>query len=219
MSIGFGTTFGVGSTDRIVNSSFSMPTSTFTFSAMVNRNGGGGGTFGRVWEVGTSGFHLFFNTAAVAWAVAITYDGVTKNWNVDTPAQYDTPGDFWFHVGITFDRNTTGQVPTMWVGGTKYTSLTPASNGSAGSFGSLCIGNRTSDNARNFDGKIMEFGVWNRILTDDEMIGLSKGVVPSKYNRGLVTYHPLIRLVRDRRADSTVTTTGTAVQTHGRVLV
>ena len=105
----------------------------------------------------------------------------------------------------------------MWIGGTKYTSLVTATNGTAGTFGNLFIGNR-SDSLRVFDGRIQELGVWNRILSDSEVAGLSIGIAPSRYSRGLVTYHPLIRSVQDRRAASTMVTVGTRVQTHGRVL-
>ena len=107
MSIGFSTTFGVGSTDRITNSSFSMPTGEFTFSVMVNRNGNGGSSLGRAYEVGTNGFFLYYNSTLANWAIALSYDGVLKNWNVNSP--FETPGDSWFNITVTFNRNTTGQ--------------------------------------------------------------------------------------------------------------
>jgi len=44
--------------------------------------------------------------------------------------------------------------------------------------GKFCMGGRTYDDARNFNGKIAQVGVWNRVLTAGEIANLAAGYAP-----------------------------------------
>ena len=64
---------------------------------------------------------------------------------------------------------------------------------------------------------IQEFAMGDRLLTDDECIGLSKGICPKLYTNNLRVYVPMIRNVLDRRK-KIGNTGGGAVQNPGRVI-
>ena len=56
------------------------------------------------------------------------------------------------------------------------------------STGKWCIGGRTYDDNRNFDGKIAEVAVWNRVLSAGEIANLAGGYAPSLVPTNLVFY-------------------------------
>jgi hypothetical protein len=58
------------------------------------------------------------------------------------------------------------------------------------------LGGRTSDDTRNFDGRMAEVGRWNRALTASEIAALASGRRPDEVSRtGLKQYFPLNRRV------------------------
>ena len=98
----------------------------------------------------------------------------------------------WQHVLFTVDF---GGVLNLWVDGSKdansgvdATSISSFPSTSA----SLQVGKR-SDSTSYMDGQIAECALWNRVLTDDEIIALSKGYSPRFFSNGLLWNPSLVR--------------------------
>jgi hypothetical protein len=66
------------------------------------------------------------------------------------------------------------------------------------------------------DGRIAELGVWNRALSDGEILSLSKGFSPKCFPSGLVSYIPMINSAQDHKGNAW-TVTGTAAAVHTRI--
>lgn len=82
---------------------------------------------------------------------------------------------------------------------------------------SLVIGEEAAGTA-DFNGKLAEIAYWNRILTDSEIVSLSKGISPLFLSNGLVFYDPLLRYTNDIRGGVVGTATGTTVFDHPRII-
>jgi len=118
----------------------------------------------------------------------------------------------WQHVFVSFQANTAGGMQ-LWVGGAEDANspINTTNIDNAGSVNNaVLLGSRYPllDKAR--DGRLAEVGIWNRVLTDSEIVSLSKGFSPLFYPNGLIFYAPLIgtpRIEPDATANSGVKAT------------
>lgn len=127
----------------------------------------------------------------------------------------------WQHVVAT--STSTGLAANMELYVDGYVPGSTNTNTGSGSEnshdGSWSIGGRIHDDSRNFDGKIAEVAVWDRILDAAEIATLAKGYAPTFFVRGLRFYVPLIgRKDCDLAAGKTPTYDGTTVAVHPRII-
>lgn len=122
----------------------------------------------------------------------------------------------WTHVAATFESPTLRQV---WaggvVGGTNTTAATPS-----GPFDYVAIGSRYNPTLGAYaNGDIADVGIWNVVLTADEIAALARGVTCDQIRpQSLVFYAPLIRDLVDVRGGLTITNNnGVTVSDHTRV--
>ena len=159
-SLGFGTSHGTGTTDRVDGPPFSTTVGFRSFVSFVYAVSAGGGGFGRVFQRNVSGLtqeDLFYasnaaseemryaryaTTAAGSWAWVAAGTGIELNkWNC---------------YGLTHDQRATGNTPSLYKnGGAADVSVLGASTGTYTVVtNTLSLGNRSQDNVRAWDGSI-----------------------------------------------------------------
>jgi hypothetical protein len=96
----------------------------------------------------------------------------------------------WHHILMTWDGGTTATNAHLYLDGTELAYTTPINGATltAGT-GVWSLGGRIYDDNRNFDGKIAEFGVWNRVLSAGEIAALAAGATPGAYSTNLLHYY------------------------------
>ena len=102
----------------------------------------------------------------------------------------------WAHVVITFTAGNPVAI-AFYKNGTSQTVTTvinqQVSSLQGGSGTNLQIGYETNEAVNSTSANIAEFAVWNRILSAEEITGLSVGFSPIFYKNGLLDYVDLIR--------------------------
>lgn len=208
MAIGFGSTRGVTSADRILTASESIGPE-FSFHCWTNRNGEGGGSLGRIFD--KSNF-LFFNNHPNS---ASTY-ALGLNSAADTRYQWTRPASgIWAPIGFSVNTTSSSNTPTVYQQLLKLTIGSGVSRAGPEmswptSSSAWCIGNRASDAVRGWDGDIAEIAWWNTILTDEEFYALQRGVSPERIRPGSIVHY--LSLIGDGRLDKgnpRLTLTGT----------
>ncbi len=123
------------------------------------------------------------------WVFIPTWTTTEGTWSLAKPST-----GAWTHSVITYNYGATTNDPIWYRDGTSTGLIerrTPAgtkvNNGTA-----FNIGRNAFAAGQYFDGRICEFGIWNRILSSGEAISLSKGLSPLFFPRGLVFYVPII---------------------------
>jgi len=117
-----------------------------------------------------------------------TQNSADGKWSIAKP----TTGA-WHHICITYDGSSTANDPLIYLDGVSQ-AVTERSTPSGTLLlpdGTVTIG-RASGGGQEFDGRLAEFAIWNRILTAGEVAALGKGFAPPTNPRGLLTYLPLI---------------------------
>lgn len=223
MARGFGATDGAGSTDAIVLA-FTTALPVLTLHIWFTRRSLGGGGLGRLCQkatTGDTGPKLFNADAGPPSHLNFLYPwsgsgGGTAGWQIDAPAVSATT---WHALTLTYDESSTSNDPAFWLDGASQTvtELTAPSGTPNQGSEAWVLGNRKSDSARAWDGNLAEFAIWNRILSNSEITALAAGFAPAWSPRGLVAYTPMVRAAHDYR-NAVTTLTGTAVQTHPRVI-
>src|SRR3990167_5433339 len=150
----------------------------------------------------------------LVWFVSgSTTDGVWKIANPSTGT--------WHHICVTYDFGAVSNDPIFYIDGTA-TALTsdqnPVGTLSNASTRFAISNTDTSGAGSNFDGRLAEFGMWNRILLATEAASLAKGFSPLHLPTGLVFYTPLNRNVNDLMMATSGSITGTAVINHPRII-
>jgi hypothetical protein len=214
---GFGATYGTTTTDKIV-SGLTAHATLRTYSIWVFRNGNGGGNLGRMVDkrTGADGHTemLNFEIVAVAYQYSRQWSGGEGRWAFSAPATGE-----WHQFSVSYDGGAAANDPVMYLDGASQSLVTDINqSGSLNTSGSnYVIGNRGNDDARNWDGQLAEFAVWDRILSAAEHAALGKGFSPLHFRQSLILYVPMIRESVDYY--STVpTVTGALVQPHIRVI-
>jgi hypothetical protein len=126
----------------------------------------------------------------------------------------------WLPIAVTWNGSvgnpTTDSI--IYVSGSAQTIDGPACVTGTGTPSALTgvnsLGGRTSDDTRNFDGRMAEVGRWNRVLSASEIAALAKGYSPKCFLPGLKFYMPLVRNVFNVCAGGAVTLDGTSVIAH-----
>lgn len=210
--------FNSVSTDSLVTQ-FSAHNSTRTYSMWSLRLGAGGGNLGRFFDKRTGGAQV---------EVMYSDDGGP---NIEFTRNFDTGANTWrytggnvigvlYHYALTYNSSSTTNQAVLWVNGVKVTFsqvVATAVGNALTNTDRYVVGNRTSDNARNFGGIHSEFAIWNRILNDREIVSLSKGFSPAFFPNSLVEYVPLeVRNVSYKNKKPTLT--GTILERHPRII-
>ena len=141
-----------------------------------------------------------------------------------TPADSITLGN-WANVVATYDGTSVNNDPKIYINGVSQLvteKTTPSGSYPADSSLAFRIGNNATPGVRAFDGLLAEIACWNRVLTDEEALGLSKGFSPLFFKRGLVIYVPLSGNnnpeVNYSGLKRTGTITGTVKTAHPRII-
>lgn len=200
------------STDKITTTYTTHGTQR-TYACWFNRNANDGRIFDK--RTASAQVELIFNNGG-PWEYDRNWSGSQGSWKVN-----DTIGTgVWGHIVVTYDAGATTNDPVIYLNAASQ-AFTLDSNPSSGTPNTntdpYVIGNRGSDNARNFNGNLAEFAIWDRILTQEEITALATGYAPSFFPNSLVMYEPMIRdNVNLKVAPSTIS--GTAVVDHPRIL-
>jgi hypothetical protein len=163
---GFGSTVGVGTTDKVATPlALAITNRSYYFRAM--RRAGGGGGLGRLFDKtnGGTGQILYVNDST-GNIVSSTYIGSVEITHTATAPATGT----WFDVVVTVATTSTTTTTQIYLNGVPVLDTTSTPGGSRNDAAStvLTIGNRASDNARNWDGLIAFAVVWERLLTPAE---------------------------------------------------
>jgi hypothetical protein len=188
MSIESGASFGLSSTGRVDLGSYALP-STLTHFVWFIRVGDGSSAFGRILGQST-GTHDILCNANIAGTYA--FGNVSASNYIHWP-KGDQMGQ-WSSLSISGDTSDTTTHPRI----VQDKLLKTTTRVGAGSWwGTLTnaqfvIGNRASDNARNWDGYIAHYCLWDVILTEVEERQLHSGVPPHLVRpHDIVAYYPL----------------------------
>ena len=93
-----------------------------------------------------------------------------------------------------------------------------ASAGTENDYTTHAVGGKPDDNTRNHNGRIANVGIWNRLLTADEIHTLGfHETSPLALRNGLVHFSPLVRSVNDAYG-AVGTLDGTTVIEHPRTV-
>jgi len=208
--------YGAGSTDVVTSAAFTSIT-TQTHSIWVYRDGFAGTDLvnsQNIWGHPDTGLQWIDSADARAdqfsYVRAWTGNG---NWYW-TKSTYKT----WVNMVIAYDGGSTSNAPVAYYNGVSQTvNLFTAPTGSiTNSSSAYSVGNR-GDGARVWNGMLAEFAVWNRILTDGEILALGKGYSPAFFLNGLLEYIPMLRdNISLKNAAPTIT--GTAVQPQPSII-
>lgn len=162
-------TFGGVSTDRI-DTGYTANNTLRSYHIWSYRTGEGGGSVGRMFDKG--GNTLLDNNGSGTIAFGSVWTGNLGLWHCSMS------DNAWNPIGVSYDAGSSSNVPIMYVGGASQSLTTDSSpSGSAPSDSNdFCIGNRNTDNARNWAGRLAEFAVWDAILNASEFAALALGV-------------------------------------------
>lgn len=212
MARGFGTTLGAATTDNIVTTLTSHATLR-SFAFWANRNAAGGSSLGRVFDKRTAGAQVelvFNNEGSTRYEYNRQWTG-NGQWSWARPAT-----STWTHTVVTYDAGATTNNPIVYVNGSLVTVTTVAAPTGTltTNTDAYVLGNRSNDNARNWDGSLAWFGVWDVILDAVDAAALGVGVSPLLIQpASLVCFEPMVRdNINTHLAASAIT--GTAVQPH-----
>jgi hypothetical protein len=126
----------------------------------------------------------------------------------------------WTHLCTTSDSNADAAGMECYVNGAIPGSVGSQGGGTENAHSGLySIGGRNSDDTKNLPGLIAEVGVWDRVITTDEINALVKGFSPLHFRRGLRAYYKLIgRKDIDIVGGGTPTYDGTSIIEHPRII-
>lgn len=129
----------------------------------------------------------------------------------------------WQHVFFSAEMNVAGGLQ-VWIDGAEDAN-SPVSTSSVNDFGGSSLNiylGTFPDLSKDRAGKMAEVAFWNRVLTDSEIVALSKGFAPTCMRNGLIHYLPLAG--RNSTEPNLVspanngTLTGTAYTDHPRII-
>lgn len=157
--------FGDSSSDKITISSFSALNGlqAFSFVSKIYRTGDGGGSLGRICEIGS-------NDAGILWQALAGLNKLV--WFAEGPQNqaYSPPVNEWHFVAGT--KSATVAIVNYDGSETSVANTTTLSY-----TGNLCIGNR-NDSTRNWAGYLAEFSAWSKTLSTAENGEIDAGPEP-----------------------------------------
>lgn len=159
-AMGFGPTYGLGTTDSLAGSTLAPPTTgKRSIVAELNPKTSGGGTLGRVFQDASGsglarGESFYLNAATgIVYAIFVTNAGGASQWPIPTPPALDT----WSVVGFSVEFVTSAVTPGYGYINGKFVAsgnniavagTLPGTNPTT----DLVLGNRASDGIRGWDG-------------------------------------------------------------------
>lgn len=160
-----GALFGGASTDKIVTD-IGTNNTTRTYSIWANLNGAGGGAAGRMAAKGTTTAteYLSYVDGTGSYDYSKFWSTSGSSWRILAPAT-----GAYHYFTITYDNSSSSNDPIMYLDGISQTVTensppvgSPNNNSEA-----WVIGNRGTDNARNWSGSLDEFRIANVIRSVD----------------------------------------------------
>lgn len=188
---GIGTTHGTGTTDRIDGGVAITLSGAITIVIGAYRQGAGGGNLGTMVDqrvAGTRYVTVQHDSVGATYGMTRNYSGnVNANWTVPAPSATTD------HVICICQDGALTTAPTIDIDGTSQTVSTgsAATGTAAGASGVPSVGNRSSDGARNWNGKLYRFAAWSRILNSTERTQIGAGYSPLCFPSGLLDYFEL----------------------------
>lgn len=139
----------------------------------------------------SANFHSFVqHDVANYMAFVANWSGAQARWSIANPTDGVWTNDVW-----TYDFGATTNDPVAYRNGSSATvteRLAPSgTSGHTTDDGTITIGAYDDGSGEYWDGKIAEFGIWNRILSAGEAAKLGKNCSALFIPRGLVFYAPL----------------------------
>lgn len=213
MAFGFGTTFGSGTGDKIVLP-FNNRGTIRSYFIQVYRNGTGGGGLGRIFDSnnGVEQTLMLHDAGNYEFQASFASGAQNGQWAYTAPAT-----GAWHTMEADYDGSAIGNDPTMLLDAAAQT-LAVDSNPASGTIDvaaiAFTLGNRNSDNARNWDGMLAEFSAYNRFLTGAERTGLNAHTISPLSLSGVLCYYDLRTNAHDWVSGLDGTITGALVQAH-----
>lgn len=167
--LGFGSTDGAGTTDKLVDSGVLSATAR-SILILAKLNGFGGGGFGRFFENSSAGNELFYVNSSLGLVYWRQFSGGQRTANSTTAASVsDTFGKVTAY-SVSFDASNPANQPELYINGVRqaYKSADEIPTGTQNSYTGACIGNRATDSARCCDGTIYVARVIDRVLAAKE---------------------------------------------------
>ena len=206
-----------------ITTGFSSHATARTYHIKALTDGAGGGGRGRFFEKRVAGaeVEIFYYNTTDANQPYIEYDRVWSG----TDGRWRTPTssltlDQWVDIILTYDGGATTNDPLIYLDGVSQT-ITQLVGDPTGSLDTnadaYVIGNRGNDDARDFNGKLAEFAIWDRILGAGEIAALAAGFSPLFIPNSLVSYCPLVRNMIDLK-NGAITDDATAEFPHPRII-
>lgn len=174
-SLGFGSTLGGGTTDRIDGGTIIKTNKARSIVSFHYALSSGGNTIGRIFQpLGTSALDVGDESMYVGGtSTKIYYNNVSSTGGGNWYLAGIQPLNQWVCYGITHDK-TIGVTPQIFENGVLQT--TGVSSASSGSYSTtsytITRGNRSTDDARNFDGIFGPFYMFDGLLTKEDHLTL-----------------------------------------------
>lgn len=190
MALGFGSTEGSGSGDRVVTA-FTAHATQRSYGVWVYPSAGGDDVK-RVFEKRTISNQVelvIYNTSQSRIEYERQWSGIRGRWS--SPSFIS---DTWTHLGVSYDSSNSSNGAEIYANGLAQpvTVLDVPAGIPLGNTDQYVIGNR-GDGTRTFGARLAEFAIWDRILKSSEWIALGRGFSPLCFPRDLRCYVPLIR--------------------------
>ena len=219
MAIGFGIVAGTATTDRL-NTGLIGDSPQRTWAFRVNlRNASSGGGFPRIFSSQTNEVIITLQSGQFSFGRQWTNGIATWFLGAANSALINTD----YSIVISYDQSLTSANPTAFINGISASITNPsARTGNAISSGgnAFHIGNRPSDNARNWDGIISSAAIWDEIIPAEMALAISGSYSPLIYTRNLVYYNPMVVTTsQDIIGARTQTVTGARNASHPPVLL
>lgn len=127
----------------------------------------------------------------------------------------------WQHFVVTWDGGTAQTGIKIYKNGSEVGSYANGSDGSGtltAAGGMVSLGAHKYRDLDTWDGRMAEFGLWNRVLSAGEIAALAKKYCPSFFLSGLKIYAPLVRDPYNLMSGDAGTLDGTTVVVHPPVI-
>ena len=188
---GFGTTFGVGTTDAEKAGYSAGISGSISMHARIWVNGSA--TMANAVIINqynsasvTQGMFLAYASSPTEITFGIPFSTTAGFWLAPT-----TIANGWHDVVVTYNSSSVTNIPIIYIDGSAVsvtTNTAPVGTVTVLS-GNYWIGNR-EDIAKLFDGKLADLAVWNGvILTANEAAALGKGISPLKIRRSALSMY------------------------------
>lgn len=178
-------------------------TSKFIWNSAIS-SGGSGTVFFQNQSLQSLGFTRVYSSG--------TSKLYTSAWTISTAT--------WTHVAVTCPGTASGAVNFYYNGGvTPNTTTTNGSGTEATANSGFSLGGLVSADTRNWNGRMENMSVWNRVLSAAEILALARRAPPTYYGNGLKFHARLVGADYTNVYDATGTLDGTTEVASGTIYV